>query len=65
MEEITHIGQRTTCTVHETDRTSSDLLAQVYQHLASRASSQSERPNSVQHGVTMTAESVSMQEVKV
>ena len=65
MEEITHIGQRTTCTVHETDRTSSDLLAQVYQHLASRASSQSGHFSSVQDGVTMAAESVPMQEAEV
>ena len=65
MEEITHIGQRTTCTAHQTDRTSSGLLAQVYQHLASTASLNSGQPNSVQHGVTMTAQSGPTQEAKV
>jgi hypothetical protein len=64
MDEITFIGQRTTKTVHETDRTSSALLAKAYQHLMAHQPQTIATRSSVHHGVTMNANANSTQEVQ-
>ena len=64
MKEITYIDRRTVKSVHETDRTSADLLAKVYQHLSDRQEAEKTSQDSVQIGVTLTSKPVLMQEAQ-
>lgn len=64
MEENTHFDHRTIQVVHETDRTSSALLAKVYQHLTASQEALDRQGDSVQAGVTMTPAPVLIQEVR-
>lgn len=63
MEEITHVDQRAAYTVHETDRTSVDVLAKVYQRLKAELHVQSGHKSSVQPGPVAASNSVQLQEV--
>jgi len=63
MEEITQFDQRIACTVYETDRTSADLLARVYQRLKDEMHVQSSLQSSVQTGQVAANHSVQLQEV--
>lgn len=62
MEEITHVDQRATDAVHETDRTSHDLIARVYQRLRDELSVQAGRDISEHPGPTQATDSAQLQE---
>ena len=64
MDENTFIGQRSTNTVHETDRSSSILLAKAYQHLMAYQPETAATRSSVHHGVTINPNASSTQEVQ-
>jgi hypothetical protein len=64
MEEINPIGQRATEAAHETDRTSHDLIAKVYQRLRDGSAVQIRRQSSVQPGHGMADVTVQLQEAQ-
>jgi len=64
MEEINRIGQRATEVAHETDRTSQDLIAKVYQRLRDGSAVQVGRQSSIQPGHGMADIVVQLQEAQ-
>lgn len=64
MDEINHVDHRATSVVHETDRTSPDLLAKIYQRIAEAQASLEPNCDGVQGGVRITDKPVSTQEAQ-
>ena len=64
MDEIIHVDHRTTRVVHETDRTSFDLLAKTYQQITTVQPRLNPGCDSVHHGVRISAEAVATQETQ-